>query len=116
MSKYNNQLSDFDPIFITEKNPKNSYTSCDNGEETGDLFQLSSKFYELINIKIAFLLFLTYYIFNTDIFIEKGLGRIFKNVYDSTHDRLTEKGIIISGIMLSLFYILYDMLDKKNII
>lgn len=101
-------ISDCDPIFIVNNKQDDN--------KTGDLFQLSSKFYDLINFKIAFLLFLTYYILNTDIFIEKGLGRIFCNVYDSTHDKLTEKGIIISGIVLSLCYILYDFLDKKSII
>ena len=77
---------------------------------------IGSKFYDLINIKLALLLFITYYILNTDIFIEKGLSRMFCNVYDTTHDKFTEKGIIISGIILSMCYILYDFLDKKNII
>jgi len=106
----NRYISDCDPILII--NDKTN--QLDN--KTGDLFQLSSKFYDIINFKIAILLFLTYYILNTDIFIEKGLGRLFGNVYDISHDKLTEKGIIISGIVLSLCYILYDFLDKKNII
>lgn len=104
-------VTDYDPIFVPEvcNNKKNN-------SNTGDLYQLSSKFYELINIKIAFLLFITYYILNTDIFIEKGLSRFFCGVYDHTHDKFTEKGIVISGMLLSMFYILYDFLDKKNII
>lgn len=86
------------------------------GNDTGDLYQLSSKFYDIINLKISLLLFLTYYILNTDIFIEKGLNKVFNNVYDINNDKFTEKGIIVSGMLLSLCYIIYDLLDKKNII
>lgn len=105
-------VTDYDPIFSSESCNK----KVDPNNDTGDLYQLSSKFYDLINIKLALLLFITYYILNTDIFIEKGLSRMFCNVYDSTHDKFTDKGIIISGIILSMCYILYDFLDKKNII
>jgi hypothetical protein len=104
-------IDDFEPIFQISQNDKSGICN-----DTGDLYQLSSKFYDLINIKISFLIFITYYILNTDVFIEKGLAKIFNNVYDATHDKLTEKGIIISGIMLSMMYILYDFLDKKIII
>jgi len=105
-------VTDYDPIFSSE--PCNK--KIDPSKDTGDLYQLSSKFYEIINIKIALLLFITYYILNTDVFIEKGLSRLFCGVYDHTHDKFTEKGIVISGMILSMFYIIYDFLDKKNII
>lgn len=105
---------------VTDYDPISSFDICnkqiDQKNDTGDLYQLSSKFYEIINIKIAFLLFISYYILNTDIFIEKGLSRLFSGVYDYTHDKFTEKGIVISGILLSTLYIIYDFLDKKKII
>lgn len=104
-------LVDYDPIFIQEPACKKNIDS-----DTGDLYQLSSKFYDLINIKIAFLLFIIYFILNTDVFIEKGLSKIFCGVYDTSHDRFTEKGIVISGILLSIMYIIIDFLDKKKII
>lgn len=99
---------DYEPIMDLINSKKDN--------DTGDLYQLSSRCYDIINFKIALLLFLTHYILNTDVFIEKGLSRIFDNVYDINHDRLTEKGIIISGIVLSICYIFYDILDKKNVI
>ena len=104
-------INDFEPIFQMSQNNKSEICN-----DTGDLYQLSSKFYNLINIKISFLIFITYYILNTDIFVERGLAKIFNNVYDATHDKLTEKGIVMSGIVLSMIYILYDFLDKKKII
>ncbi len=97
---------DFDPIIQELK-------QCN---KTGDLYQLSSKVYDIINFKISLLLFLTFYILNTDVFIEKGLSRFFCDVYDTNNDKFTEKGIILSGILLSLSYILFDILDKKNIL
>ena len=112
ISNFNNKDEDFDPIFIIETEEK-KYKKND----VGDLYQLSNKFYELLNLKIAFLLFLLYYILNTDIFIELVFSNnLLSNVYDRVNDKITEKGIVISGIILSLCYLIIDMLDKKNII
>jgi hypothetical protein len=106
-SNFNNL--DSDPIFIISDEKKEN--------ETGDLYQLSNNFYDLLNIKIAFILFLLYYILNTDIFVELAFSnKVLSDAYDSTSDKITEKGIIISGIILSLCYLVIDMLDKKNII
>lgn len=98
---------DYDPIIQINGN-------CNN--KTGDLYQLSSKIYEKMNIKISLLLFLIYYILNTDVFIERGLTKFFNGVYDNTCDKITERGIIISGILLSIGYLILDFLDKKNIL
>lgn len=114
MSKRNNKSNfseeeDSDPIFIIDEE------KIKNG--TGDLYQLSNNFYELLNIKIAFILFLLYCILNTDLFIELAfLNKYISNAYDTKTDKITEKGIIISGIILSLCYLLIDILDKKKII
>jgi hypothetical protein len=106
-SKKINDL-DYEPIIDIINSKKSN--------DTGDLYQLSSKFYDILNLKISLLLFLTYCILNTDVFIEKGLNKVFNNVYDINNDKFTEKGIIISGIILSVCYIIYDLLNKKNII
>jgi len=108
-NKSNFDNSDSDPIFIISEEKKDT--------ETGDLYQLSNKFYDLLNLKIAFILFLLYYILNTDIFVELVFSnRYIIDAYDSVNDKITEKGIIISGIILSLCYLVIDLLDKKNII
>lgn len=107
----NFQDCDSDPILIIDHQ-----TKCIEDSKTGDLYQLGSKFYELLNFKIAFILCLVYYILNSDRFIEFGLEKIFGNTYDKINDKITEKGIIISGIMLALCYLIIDVLDKKNII
>jgi hypothetical protein len=114
ITKFENKEDDFDPILSIDEDLKNIQNM---NNDIGDLYQLSNKFYDLLNIKIAFLLFLIYYILNTDIFIELAFSNNFiKNVYDRTNDKITEKGIVISGIILSMCYLVIDMLNKKNII
>lgn len=110
----NNLLNneDSDPIFSICPQKKNKI----NDDDVGDLYQLSNNLYDLLNLKIAFILFLLYYILNSDIFVELGLNNIFRNAYDKVNDKITEKGIIIAGIFLSLSYLLIDLLDKKKII
>lgn len=85
-------------------------------EEIGDLYQVSDRLYNIMNIKIAFLLFCIYIILNSDIFIEFSLSKMFSNIYDPINDKITNKAIIISGLCLSLSYIILDILDKKEII
>ena len=84
--------------------------------KTGDLFQVSNKLYENTNIKIGIILFFIYIILNLDIFIENVLSKIFNNVYDHNNDKILARGLIINGIILSLLYMLLDLLNKKNII
>jgi hypothetical protein len=95
---------DSDEIKITKK------------EEIGDLYQVSDKLYNMMNIKIAFLLFCVYIILNSDIFIEFSLSKMFCNIYDPVNDKVTNKAIIITGLCLSISYIVIDILDKKDII
>lgn len=95
---------DFDPIIIESKN------------ETGDLYEVSNKLYDLLNIKLATILFFLYMLLNSDLFAEHSLSKIFSGTYNKEHDKLTDKGIIIAGIIMSLTYLVLDVLDKKNII
>lgn len=111
----NNDLlncDDSDPIFSIYKKKREPVEK----ENVGDLYQLSNNLYDLLNLKIGFILFLLYYILNSDIFMELGLNNIFSNAYDRVNDKITEKGIIISGMFLVLSYLLIDLLDKKKII
>lgn len=108
--------ADSEKLNLTELKKEKDNEIKQKKEQTGDLFQISNKIYEIMNIKIAFLIFLFYTILNTDTFVENVLSKIFNNIYDSKNDTVTCKGIIISGIILSVIYMLLDMLDKKDII
>ena len=61
-------------------------------------------------------LFFLYIILNLDIFIDNVISKVFCKVYDNENDKITNKGIIINGILLSMIYMLLDLLNKKNII
>ena len=96
---------------------KKDFTEKENKKnKTGDLFQVSNKVYQTTNVKLSIILFFLYIILNLDIFIENVLSKIFNNVYDNENDKITNKGIIINGIILSMIYMLLDLLNKKNII
>jgi hypothetical protein len=85
-------------------------------KEHGDLFQVTNNIYKLMNIKIALILLFVYIILNFDRFIEHGLSKLVSNIYDYPNDKITNKGIILNGVILSVMYIILDMLDKKKII
>ena len=102
-------------ISLYEEKKRNNYNN-DNNDNIGDLYQLSNKFYELLNFKIGILLFFIYIFLNTDVFIENTISKIISGIYDYKNDKISNKGIIISGIILAILYILLDFLDKKNIL
>lgn len=90
--------------------------SFDEYEQKNDLFTLISNIYDSSKIKTTFLIFLFYMCLNFDFFIENVLMKISKNSFDIQKDKLTTKGIIISGMILSLFYIIIDLLTNNSII
>ena len=79
---------------------------------TEDLFHASSAMYDAIKIKVAFLIFVSYILLNTDMFAENILSKINNKCYDMSSDKITSSGIIISAMMLSLFYIIVDLLSN----
>jgi hypothetical protein len=81
-----------------------------------DLFHVGGALYDASKIKIAFMIFIAYILMNTDIFAESILSKISKKNYDMNSDKITGRGIIISAMMLSLFYIIIDLLASSNII
>jgi len=82
----------------------------------GDLFHICSKVYDSSKIKIASILFFIFIILNTDIFAENILNKFFKNSYDAEYDTITEKGIIISALIMALLYIILDILYEKKML
>jgi hypothetical protein len=84
--------------------------------KTSDLFHLSGAFYDACSIKIAFVIFITYILMNTDIFAESVLSKISKKNYDMSSDKITGRGIVTSAMLFSLFYIIIDILYKCKVI
>ncbi len=63
-------------------------------------------------IKVNF--FIVFIILNSDIYAENILAKFFTNSYDSSCDAITEKGIVISGILMVIIYIILDSLYENE--
>ncbi len=85
-------------------------------KNTEDLFHVGGAIYDASKIKVAFILFVAYILLNTDIFAESILSKISKKNYDMSSDKITSRGIVISAMILSIFYILIDILAENKII
>jgi hypothetical protein len=84
--------------------------------KNGDLFHVGGKLYDDLKIKIASILFILFIILNSDIFVEGVLSKFINGTYDASCDKITEKGIVISAMILSLSYIFIDFLFEKKIV
>jgi hypothetical protein len=104
-SRVNNLIDDSEMLNISDFQRPNN-----------DLFNLCGRLYDSSKIKIASILFCMFIILNTDIYAENILCRFFKNSYDTDYETITEKGIVISAMVLAIFYIVLDILYEKKII
>lgn len=86
------------------------------GSHAEDLFHVGGAIYDASKVKVAFILFVAYILLNTDIFAESILSKINKKTYDMSSDKITGYGIVMSAMMLSLFYILVDILAANHVI
>ncbi len=101
----NSILEDSEELIFAECNTKNN-----------DLFGVTGNLYDAMKIKVAFLIFILYIIINSDIFVENILSKFIKGTYDQSTDKCTEKGILVSGIVLSLLYIVIDLIYENDYI
>ncbi len=96
------------------------YDEMDNTIENiardNSLFGLVGAVYDEMHLKIAFLLFIIFCIINTDIFAEHVLGRLSAKNYDRSQDKISDRGIVTAGLVMSGAYIVIDMLNAKEII
>lgn len=94
-----------------------SLGSYENKEKySSDLFHLFGAVYDNMQIKISFILFITFIVLNTDIFAYSCLRKITNGAYDLSQDKITAKGVMVSAMILSIVYIIIDLLVSKNII
>ena len=88
----------------------------DFNKSNGDLFHVCSRIYDNSKIKIASFIFFIFIILNTDIFAENILCKFFKNSYDTEYDTVTERGIVISALIMAVSYIILDILYEKKML
>jgi len=92
------------------------FDELDFEKPNNDLFHSVAAIYDNASIKVAFILFIAYVILNTDIFAERALRKIRPDAYDVANDKITPIGICTTGMILSMVYIIIDLLVKGDII
>lgn len=70
--------------------------------------------FSLANLKLLFILFLIFLFINSDMFIDRMLGKVDGAVADGRMP--TTKGTILQGTILVLLYIMADVLIKYGLI
>lgn len=88
----------------------------DFNKSNGDLFHVCGRIYDSSKLKLASILFFIFIILNTDIYAENVLCKFFKNSYDTEYETVTEKGIVISALIMAVLYIILDILYEKKIL
>lgn len=80
------------------------------------LFSIGGSMYDAMHIKIAFLLFIVFCIINTDVFAEHVLGKLSKKNYDRVQDKISERGILVGGIFMSVAYLIIDLMVSRGLV
>jgi len=78
------------------------------------LGSMTGEFLMFSNLKMAFLLFIVYILLSSDIYMNNVLGKM--NGTTSFGVNMTEKGVIVTSIILVILFIVLENLSKKNII
>ncbi len=99
---------------ILEDSEELIFVDCNN--RNNDLFGVTGKLYDNIKWKISFFIFILYIILNSDIFVENILSKFIKGTYDQSSDKPTERGILVSGVVLSILYITIDLIYENGYI
>lgn len=102
---------------IIEEIKKKDIDICNKSKCNYDNNDLSYMLYKLViqfNVKVAILIFIFYILLNTDIFNKYALIYFGNNIYEN--NQITEKGLLVIGILLSLFYIIIDVLNQNGYI
>lgn len=98
-------MSDSDPLKVS------------NDNKPSDFDPIMGKLFGGLNVKLLLLLYLLFIFLTSDVFMDKILRNIgHETVADQSTITTTTYGSAIQGILLVLFYIVIDILIKKNII
>lgn len=87
----------------------------DSETDKHDGFDMIGSLLGKINIWIAFLLFIIFILMNTHFFIDDVMKKI-NGDFVALDGNLTSSGVIVQGVMLSLSYIVVDLLVSGGII
>ena len=78
-----------------------------------DFSSIAADFFVNINYKLIFVIFVLYLAINSDLFVDKVLSKVDGAV---AHGAPTTKGTFAGGILLVLFYVIFDLLIRTKLI
>lgn len=87
-----------------------------NNKAPDDMLTMLCDFISLFNYKVGFFLFIIYILLNSTVFYFQLINKISIGSYDIIDDKLTEKGLIIIGLLLVGSYLILDVLSKTDYI
>lgn len=94
--------TDYEPINIIKQIPAQTDSPPD------DLSSVLIKFLKKFNITTGIFIFMLYILISTDSFQLHIIKELHSTAYDPGTDTITETGIVFNGVILSVFYMMYD--------
>jgi hypothetical protein len=85
-----------------------------NNKAPDDMLTMLCDFIGLFNYKVGFFLFIIYILLNSTVFYIQLINKISPNSYNTIDDKLTEKGLIVIGMLLVSSYLILDVLSKTD--
>jgi len=115
MPKKNNS-NDYEPINKkAKKNNEELEEYINEDTPPDDLQSIVIKIFKKFNITTSVFIFILYILVSTDCFQLHIVRELYTNAYNSKTDSITDSGLILNGVILSVSYLLFDLCyNKKN--
>lgn len=109
---------DYEPIKPQKKNPDKDLKELEEYQNDDhppdDLTSVLIKFLKKFNIVTGLFIFMLYTLISTDCFQLHIMRELYSSSYDINTDSITDSGIIFNGMLLSLFYMVFDVCYNQN--
>ena len=97
---------------LYEKSNKIKKSKVDDSPD--DILTIICNTVSIFNYKIGFFIFVIFIILNSTVFYFQVLNKISNDAYDVKYDKITEKGIMIIGVILVTAYLILDALARSE--
>lgn len=106
---YKKKEIDYEPI----ENYDSDSEEEDEDYPPDDLSSVLIKFVKKIDIITGIFIFILYIIVSTDCFQLYIIKELYPNAYDSKIDTITDTGMFINGMIISICYMIFDLYKNK---
>ena len=117
--KYKEKERDYEPIRPVKKNPDKDLRELeeiqDNDGAPDDLTSVLVKFLKKFNAITGLFILILYTLISTDCFQLHIMREIYPLSYDINTDTITDCGIMFNGVILSVFYMIFDVCYNQDL-